>query len=207
MSLFVKVFTNFYAHRKTLRLRSCIGDDAFWIPPRLWAYAADNQPDGDFSDYSAEELAYVLGYTKDAPSMLQALLKAGFLDEDRKIHDWAVYNGYHELYAERAKKAANARWEKERTKEKSRTDRRGEEPSIASSIASSITVNGNTAPLRFPKDFQTVIEVAEKEREKLKAKGAHINAHGTEWHDDKLRKEFVELGGKVKTWKKQMLSL
>jgi hypothetical protein len=29
--LYVKVLTGFYAHRKTLRLRAALGDDAFWI--------------------------------------------------------------------------------------------------------------------------------------------------------------------------------
>ena len=51
-NLYVKVFTGFYTHRKTLRLRATLGDDAFWVPPRLWAYAVDNQPDGVFENYS-----------------------------------------------------------------------------------------------------------------------------------------------------------
>lgn len=137
MSLFVKVFTNFYTHRKTARLRALLGDDALWLPPRLWAYAAENQPDGDFSSYSDQELALLIGYSKDATSMLQALLQAGFMDPDRKLHDWTEHNGYHEVYAERAKQAAAARWQKERTKEKGRgEDKRGDKHCLehASSI-------------------------------------------------------------------------
>jgi hypothetical protein len=117
VSLWVKLHTNFYSHRKTLRLRAAIGDDAFWVPPRLWAYAAENQPDGDFSDYTDEEIASLIGYTKDAPSMLQALLRAEFMDKDRRIHDWADYNGFHKAFKARAANAARVRWEKERTKE------------------------------------------------------------------------------------------
>ena len=78
--------------------------------------------------------------------MLQALLQACFLDADRKIHDWPNHNGYHASHREKARKAAIARWEKERTKEKSEEtleEKRGEEsararrsaPSIATSIA------------------------------------------------------------------------
>ena len=118
MSLFVKVFTSFYTHRKTMRARAILGDDAFWVLPRLWAYAAENQPDGDFSGYSDQEIAMLIGYSKDATSMLQALLQAGFIDENRRIHDWAEHNSYHQTFADRAKVAAKARWEKERTKEK-----------------------------------------------------------------------------------------
>lgn len=119
MSLYVRVNCNFYSHRKTARLRSILGDDALWIVPRLWSYAAENQPDGIFKDYSAAEIANLIGYTKDASQMLQALLQAGFADSDPlRIHDWQEYNGYHTTYADRAKKAAAVRWEKERTKEK-----------------------------------------------------------------------------------------
>lgn len=113
MSLYVRVFTNFYTHRKTARLRVLLGDDALWLVPRLWAYAAENQPDGIFSDYSPEEIASLVGYSKDAQSMLEALLKAGFLDPDPlRLHDWKEHNNYHQTFKERASKAAKVRWSK-----------------------------------------------------------------------------------------------
>lgn len=154
MSLYVRVYTNFYTSRKTAFLRSVLGDDAYWIPPRIWAYAATDQPDGDLSRYSAQMLANLIGYTKDAASMLQALLDAGFLDSDPlRIHDWEEHNSYHLSYAERAKAAADARWAKRREKaakreEKRRTDLRGEEPSIAPSmlVASQAEEFGLTIP-------------------------------------------------------------
>jgi len=138
-SLYVKLFTNFYTHRKTLRLRAMIDDAAFWIPPRLWAYAAENQPDGIFKDYTAKEIAQLVGYTGDAPSMLQALLKAGFVDDDPlRIHDWQEYNGFHQTFAERAKKAASARWSKSPSTpspdKENKKIRGGDETSIASSM-------------------------------------------------------------------------
>lgn len=109
-NLYVRLRTGFYSHRKTARLRAVIGDDAFWIPPRLWAYAADNQPDGNFTGYSSEELSVLLGCHKYATSIKQALLDAGFLDADGMIHDWAEHAGYHNRYSERARAAANKRW-------------------------------------------------------------------------------------------------
>lgn len=131
MSLYVKVFTNFYTHRKTMRLRAVLGDDAFWVPPRLWAYAAENQPDGDFSSYTDSEIAMLVGYMKDATSMLQALISSGFVDPDRKIHDWAEHNSYHQVFADRARKAALAKWDKEKKnqkeKEENTDDRKGED--------------------------------------------------------------------------------
>lgn len=139
MALYVKVFTSFYSHRKTLRLVAAIGNDAFWVPPRLWSYAAGSQPDGVLQDYSARELALIIGYTGDAQALLQALLQAGFLDSDPlRIHDWDEHNNYHSAFADRAKKAAKARWERDPKEEKIGEDKRGEEPSIASSNASSM---------------------------------------------------------------------
>ena len=104
--------TGFYTHRKTVKLRSKIGTDANWVVPRLWAYAAENQPDGDLSGYTSEEIAEVIGCHKHAPSMLQALKDCGFVDENGMIHDWAEHNRYHKMFSIRAKIAAEARWAK-----------------------------------------------------------------------------------------------
>lgn len=131
MSLFVRLEVSFWTHRKTLRLRALLGESAFWIPPRLWSYAAQNQPDGDFSDYLPEEIGMLLGFSGDAKSMLEALQQAGFMDS-MKLHGWSERNSYHEVFAERAKKAAKARW----SKEKKGAEKIREEPRNASSMPS-----------------------------------------------------------------------
>ena len=114
-NLYIRLKTGFFNHVKTLRLRARIGDDAFWIPPRLWAYAAENKPDGDFSSYSSEELASLIGCPKYATSIRQALLDVCFLDADGKLHDWQEHNGYHEKFSHRARLAALAMHEKRRS--------------------------------------------------------------------------------------------
>lgn len=136
--------TGFWSHRKTARLRALLGDDALWIVPRLWSYAAENQPDGNLSSYTSEELAMLLGCSKHAPSMLQALRAAGFVDDDGMIHNWQRHNGYHESYSKRAKSAAEARWAREREKKeknqkkeelmKEESGKRKVDTSIASSM-------------------------------------------------------------------------
>ena len=108
--LYIRVMTGFYTHRKTARLRAKIGDDAYWIPPRLWAYAAENQPNGNLSGYTSEELSELLGCSKYATSILQALLDSGYINPDFTIHDWGEHNGYHQKFSQRAKTAALARW-------------------------------------------------------------------------------------------------
>ena len=112
MSLYIKLSTNFFTHLKTRRLARKLGEAALWLPPRLWAYCAEHQPDGDLSRYSAEDIAELVGYTGDATSMLQALLDASFIDKDMTLHDWCQHNGFHKNFAERAQKAARARWSK-----------------------------------------------------------------------------------------------
>lgn len=113
MSLYVRVLNSFYTHRKTIRLRAAIGDAAYWVPPRIWSYASENQPDGCLQQYTPQELAMLIAYQGDGKALLGALLQAGFLDADPiRIHDWEEHNGYHATYAERAKKAAMARWAK-----------------------------------------------------------------------------------------------
>lgn len=137
MSLYIRVQLSFWKHRKTLRLRALIGDAAYLVPLRLWSYAAENQPDGNFSDYSAEELAMLVAYQGDAQAMLQALQQAGWLD-DMRIHDWEEHNAYHAVFSERAKVAAAARWdrekEKKQKKESTRKEKKGKETSIATSM-------------------------------------------------------------------------
>lgn len=164
MSLYVKVFTNFYTHKKTLRLKALIGEAAFWVPPRLWAYAAQNQPDGDFSDYEAPELAEFISYTDDSTVLLQALLKSGFLDPDMRIHDWDEHNGFHKSFAERAKNAAKKRWA-----QKKGTEMIGEETSIASSNACSILEAQKPTPSKkFPNEIKDQIKTVESEIQRLK---------------------------------------
>jgi hypothetical protein len=126
MSLYVKVFNTFWTHRKTIHLQSLIGNDAYWLPPRLWSYAASNQPDGCFASYTDRVLAVSLGWQGDATSMRQALLEAGFLDDNPlRIHDWEEHNAYHKSYSDRAKAAAKAKWEKERQR-KAQEEQKGE---------------------------------------------------------------------------------
>ena len=119
-TLYIRVKTGFFTHKKTAKLRLSIGDCAFWVPPRIWAYCAENQPDGDLSDYSAELLASLIGYSGNAQALLEALRDSGFIEKGGGLHHWEEHNGYHKSYSERAKLAANARWEKvrERVKKK-----------------------------------------------------------------------------------------
>jgi len=121
-TLYIRLRTGFYTHRKTARLRALIGDAAYWIPPRLWAYCAENQPDGNISSYTSEEIAMLIGCLEHATSILGALKACGFVDENGVVHGWEEHNGYHEKFAVRAKTAADARWAKKKEAKKKDLD-------------------------------------------------------------------------------------
>jgi hypothetical protein len=187
MSLWVKVANSFYTHRKTARLRVKLGNDALWLPPRLWAYAAEYHPDGVLGTYDPNELANLLGYTGDASSMLQAMLVAGFLDPDPlRIHGWEEHNGYHATFAARAKKAAQVRWSKQNgfsphlsSVETRREEGRREEASNASGmLGASVSstphphadANARVGVRMFPREIKDEIESLKGQQEALKRK-------------------------------------
>lgn len=135
-NLYNRVYTSFYSHRKTAKLRAKIGDDAFWVPPKIWAYAAENQPDGNLSGYSSEELCMLIGCSKHCSSILQMLKECGFIDQDGMIHDWQEHNEFHVKAKARAEKAAEIRWKKEKMK-----------PKHAPSITQALLKHGESPPV------------------------------------------------------------
>ena len=148
MSLYIRLYTNFFTHRKTAKLRASLNsDDAYWIPPRLWAYAADHQPDGDFSKYDSGELATLLGCPQYAKALLQALKDEGFVTPEGYIHDWEEHEGYHQVFSDRAKTAADARWEAVRI----RKEKKGHDTSIASSMIEAFNSFWGIYPKRVSK--------------------------------------------------------
>lgn len=79
-----------------------------------------------------------------------------------------------------------------------------------SASASSSSGDGNGSgkgkgPRKFVSELKTQITEAEKERERLKQKGANESPTGTEWHDANSRTEFIALGKKIKEWTKEIL--
>ena len=60
----------------------------------LWWWAVDYAPDGDLSKFDITILSDIMGYKgKDQKKVVEALITAGFLNEDITIHDWNEYTG------------------------------------------------------------------------------------------------------------------
>lgn len=54
----------------------------------LWWWVLDFAPEGDLSAYSDEDIADSIDWEGDAGHLVAALTQAGFMDEDRQVHDW-----------------------------------------------------------------------------------------------------------------------
>ena len=85
-----------WTHRKTYALAAQLGlDDTYAAAHviRLWTWALDNAPRGDLSDVPDRAIALGAGWRKNATTFVSALITAGFVDDDRQLHDWMEYAG------------------------------------------------------------------------------------------------------------------
>lgn len=83
-------------HRKTLKLKKLLAVEtaaAIGHICCLWLWALDNAPDGFINDVAADDLAAIMFYKGDPENLLKALIEAGFVDENGRLHDWDDYAG------------------------------------------------------------------------------------------------------------------
>lgn len=176
MSLYIRLQTTYWNHRKTSRLKLSLGEYGLWIPPRLWSYAAEYQPDGDFSDYSADDLKTALNYSGDATSMLKALQDAGFMD-GMKIHGWDDHNAFHATYSDRARKAAEVRWKKEKNQKKEESTVQRKRKRVSMMLGDAKHASSIPCKLLELKGFQTEWEAFQEMRQKKRAPMTPYAAH------------------------------
>ena len=96
----IQVYSNLPHHPKVARLADELGLPGTTVNPNvvatgilvsLWSWAAQNCVDGDLRGCSDRVIADACQWTKKAETLVQALVACGFLDKDRKIHDWDEY--------------------------------------------------------------------------------------------------------------------
>lgn len=54
----------------------------------LWWWAYDYAPEGDLAAFSDEDIADAVDWDGDASAFVSALTQSGFINDDRRIHDW-----------------------------------------------------------------------------------------------------------------------
>jgi hypothetical protein len=96
----IQVYSNLPQHPKTTRLADELGLTSAAINPNglavglvvsLWTWAVQNAYSGDLSGCSARAIAEACQWKKKPEALVTALKKAGFLDDDMKLHDWEEY--------------------------------------------------------------------------------------------------------------------
>lgn len=66
---------------------------AIGLLQRLWWWALSYAQDGDLSRYTDRQIARGCRWGGDVDSLINAFVKSGFIDGDRKLHDWHEYAG------------------------------------------------------------------------------------------------------------------
>lgn len=119
----IQVYSNLLHHPKTstfsdaLALKSSdvnIEAIAVGMLVSLWTWAVQNAPNGDLSSVNDRTIAREAQWKRRPEMLVDALQKSGFLDADRKLHDWEEYA---ELYINRVE------YQREQAKERMRNMR------------------------------------------------------------------------------------
>lgn len=96
----IQIYSNLIHHPKTTNLADELGIRSADANPNavaagmlvsLWLWAAQNATDGDLSGCSDRAIAEAAEYKKKPSAFVSALVKARWLDEDRKLHKWEEY--------------------------------------------------------------------------------------------------------------------
>ena len=109
-------------HHKTKKLMRRLGDRSFYNLIRLWAYTAANKPDGKLLGMTEEDIEIACDWNGQCSKFVLALLELKFITKQDGvyfIHDWEEHNGYAfhaKERSEKARKAANTKWEKHNKK-------------------------------------------------------------------------------------------
>lgn len=76
-------------HPKAYALDHALGVERSWtFVVELWLWAAITCPDGDLSSTPDTVIARCAGWHDDASRFVSALTASGFLDSDRRLHNW-----------------------------------------------------------------------------------------------------------------------
>lgn len=94
------MYSNLIRHPKTTNLADELGLTsshassnavAAGMLVSLWLWAAQNATDGDLGQCSDRAIAEAAEYKKKPAALVAALEKTGWLDKDRRLHDWEEY--------------------------------------------------------------------------------------------------------------------
>lgn len=111
----VQIYSNLPRHPKVGRLADALGlscaavgvdQVTVGLLVSLWSWAMQNAANGDLSNVSDRTIAEACGWRRKPETLVKALLACGWMDEDRRLHDWDDYTlMYQDLAADTREKA------------------------------------------------------------------------------------------------------
>jgi hypothetical protein len=148
----IQVYSNLITHPKTFRLADALKLTSKDTTPNvvaagllvsLWTWAIQNAYSGDLSACSDRAISEAARYKKNPGAFVKALTDAGWLDPDRKLHDWDEYA--HLLMEKEDSRKAKTR---ERVKRYRDKDKKPSSPqsSVPSNAPCNVTVTPCNAP-------------------------------------------------------------
>jgi hypothetical protein len=155
----MRIDVDFVDHPKTKRLIRMTGYEGFYCLMKLFSIAAKIYKRGELKNLDASDIEDLTGWTGEQGKFVEALLdpKICFLEQEGDlfiIHDWEVYQPwiyYSEKRSEKARKAINTRWEKEKEDTVSDADDTQEETDYTDSIRNEYeTYEGSNSPSPLP---------------------------------------------------------
>lgn len=111
-----RIQVSFPHNRKTKKLYTLLGAEGIWALVKLWAYAAQNEPDGCFLGWSEDDFAISSDYPGNAKELYDGLVESGFLlvtSDGCELNDWEENQPWiagAQDRSEQARKAVEARW-------------------------------------------------------------------------------------------------
>lgn len=115
----IELHQSLWTHRKTFILAAILGIDELYAAAhmsKLWTWALDNAQNGDLTGLPNKVIAFGAGWTGDENAFVDALVNAGWIDQEGGtvcLHDWYDYAGRliekKEANKERAKRSRNVR--------------------------------------------------------------------------------------------------
>lgn len=148
----IQVYSNLITHPKTFRLADALKLTSKDTTPNvvaagllisLWTWAIQNAYSGDLSACSDRAIAEAARYKKNPGAFVKALTDAGWLDPDRRLHNWDEYA--HLLMEKEDSRKAKTRERVKRYRDK------GKKPSSPQSSApSNAPCNVTVTPCNAP---------------------------------------------------------
>ena len=96
----IQVYSNLPTHPKISKLADALGLSSSAVNPNMvavgimvgiWTWAVQNAYSGDLSEVTDRAIADAATWKKKPETLVKALISCGWMDADRKLHDWEEY--------------------------------------------------------------------------------------------------------------------